>query len=77
MSALKEFLNPQIFINSLVFSLPVSLLVLLRASFIGDVELFSIDALQLYLALALILSILFIFIFFILFLLARRKPEDD
>lgn len=57
----------------MVFSIPVSLLILWRMTYSENIDFFSMEALQAYVILVVAFYFVFIFLLFILFLLGRGK----
>jgi len=76
MGVAREFFNKRIFINSVVFSVPVSLLLLWRITHLKEIPFFSAVAGQVYLFLLATDAVLYLFIFFILYLLSKRTQKD-
>jgi hypothetical protein len=73
---LRTFFNRRLFLNCIVFSVPVSLLMLMRITHINNIPFFSADAAQIYLFLVFCGFFIFLFILFVLHWLSKRPQED-
>ena len=76
MGLIKEFFKKRIFINCLVFSLPISLLFMWRFTYVNHIRFFSADAGQVYLFFVGADFLVFLFAFFILYWLSKRPQRD-
>ena len=76
MGVIKEFFKKRIFINCLVFSIPVSLLFMWRFTHLRNIPFFSATAWQIYLFFVVVDFLIFLFVFFILYWLSQRQQQD-
>lgn len=72
-----ELFNRRVFTNALVFSAPVSMLILWRLIYSFHIAFFSADALEVFLSLTAICLVLYLSVFFMLYWLSQRKQEYD
>ena len=76
MGVIKEFFSKRIFINCLVFSIPISALFLWRFIHVQHIPFFSAVSGQIYLFFLIADFLIFLFVFFILYWLSKRPQRD-
>lgn len=77
MSILSDFFDRRLILNGLVFALPVSALILWRATYTENIVYFSAEGAYLFAAFVGIFFMLYVLLFFILFLLSRGEQKHD